>query len=367
MQHITVSVPDDVYRLTKIRAAEQGRSVNSLVAEFLRAEADAEFARLEELQRQVQAEIAQFRASDRLDRNQVRPRPRLAVLASAALSGAPRSHQPPEVSMAAYETIEVEQQGRVRIIRFNRPEKLNANNATLSAEFEEAIEEANADPDVGAIVSTGNGRAYCSGADLSGDRQPGREPRAPGRPFYELAAESKPIIGAINGAAVGVGITRALFFDTLIASTEARFSFRFAAIGFVPELGSTWMLPKIVGLHRAREMMLTGRIYSAQEVLQMGLVYRVVEPDRLIAEALALGEEIAANPPSTVRQIKQTMWADLITHDGFDDVWTRSNEAFRESTRSLEAREAIAAFREKRKPRFHDAEYMRQLAEQPRA
>jgi enoyl-CoA hydratase/carnithine racemase len=259
--------------------------------------------------------------------------------------------------MAAYREIEVEQVGRVQIIRFNRPETLNSLSPTMSAAFVEAIERANDDPDIGAIVSTGNGRGYCSGANIGGfgerqasDDADGGARQSPWDP--EFLSRSKPIIGAINGVAVGAGLTGPLHFDTLIASTQARFSMRFAAIGMTPELESTWLLPKVVGLHRANEMMLTGRVYSAEEALELGLVYRLVEPDRLLPEAVALGEEIAGNADVVLRKIKRLIWRDQIEYD-FETTRRRSAEVFGDSVQC-----------EKRPPRYHDPEYMARLADE---
>lgn len=272
--------------------------------------------------------------------------------------------------MVDYAEIEVQRQGRVQIIRFNRPDKLNAFSPTMSREFVEAIEAANDDPEVGAIVSTGNGRAYSAGADIggferrqAGEAQPSAATPAPRRSAFdaEFLVSSKPIIGAINGVAVGMGLTGPLHFDTLIASTEARFSMRFAAIGMTPEMQSTWLLPKVIGLHRANEMMLTGRIYSAEEALEIGLVHRLVEPDQLIPEAVKLGQEIANNADVTLRQIKRLVWQDLLETD-FAETTRRSGKTFSASVQSLQAREATRAFREKRPPRYHDTEYMQQLA-----
>ena len=171
-------------------------------------------------------------------------------------------------------------------------------------------------------------------------------------------SQSKPVIAAINGVAVGMSMAGPLLFDLLLASTEARFSMRFAAIGLVPELASSWMLPKVVGLHRAKEMMLTGRVYSAEDALE--LVHRLVEPDELIPEAVRLGQEIAANPESTLRVIKQMIWADLRSN-GDEGTWRRSAERFAAARKTVEHREALLAFRDKRPPKFHDDEYMEEL------
>jgi enoyl-CoA hydratase/carnithine racemase len=270
--------------------------------------------------------------------------------------------------MSNWKTLEIERHERVMVIRFNRPEKLNAMSADMSADFREAIEEANADPSIGAIVSTGNGRAYSAGADISGfnatfessSNQPVRERKGWSEPVFLM--ESKPIIGAINGLAVGVGMTGALLFDILLASTQARFSMRFAAIGLTPEVGSSWMLPRIIGLHNAKEMMLTGRIYEAQECLKLGLVHKLYEPEELVPAAIELAAEIAANPISTLATIKRMIWDDLAAID-VASVWRKSSDKFAESRKTPEHREALLALKDKRKSNFHDTKYMEELAE----
>jgi enoyl-CoA hydratase/carnithine racemase len=160
-------------------------------------------------------------------------------------------------AQSAYETIEVERDGRVGIVRWNRPDQLNAFNGTMYAEWIAAYDAFNADPSIGAVVCTGNGRAYSSGADIAGfersftgEAGPPEEPamHEPFDPWY--LATGKPTIAAVNGVAVGIGFTSILWFDLIIASTEARFSARFAAIGLTPELSSTWLLPRLIGLQR---------------------------------------------------------------------------------------------------------------------
>ena len=273
--------------------------------------------------------------------------------------------------MTEWETIEVEQYGRVKLIRFNRPNSLNAFNGTMYSEFRRAIEDANADPSVGAIVSTGNGRAYSAGADIGGfnatfenggSAGSAREERDDGTPFDPVfIMESKPIIGAINGVSVGIGLTGPLLYDMLLASTEARFSMRFAAIGLTPEVGSSWTLPHIIGLHKAREMMLTGKIYNAQEALELGLVRKLYEPEELVPAALELGAQIAANPISTLSTIKRMIWDDLAATD-VSSVWRRSSDHFANARKTTQHREALLAMGEKRDSRFHDVEYMSELA-----
>ncbi len=273
--------------------------------------------------------------------------------------------------MPDYQAIAVERHGRVEVIRFNRPEAMNSFTPDQTREFVEALEAANNDPEVGVIISTGTGRAYSAGADMggfarrqaAGGPDPAAQAQAPRRSPFDphFLASCKPIIGAINGFAIGMGFTGPLNFDVLLASTEARFSARFAAIGLTPEIHSTWLLPKIVGLHRAKEMMLTGRIYSAEDALELGLVHRLYAPDELLPAAIALGEEIARNPEVTLRKIKEMVWTDLREGADFEGVAKRSAANFSAALQSAEAREAVKAFGEKRTPRFNDTQYMEEL------
>jgi len=269
---------------------------------------------------------------------------------------------------APYETVEVERDGRVGIVRWNRPAKLNAMSQTMYAEFIEAYDAFNADPSIGVVVTTGNGRAYSAGADIErfessftgASTAPQKvPPHHPFEPWY--VADGKPLIAAVNGVAIGIGFTSLLWCDAVLASTQARFSARFAAIGLTPELSSSWLLPKIIGLQRAKEMMLTGRIWSAVEARDLGLVREVVEPDELVPRAIALGAEIAQNPPTTLHAIKRMLMEDLLAND-LPAIERRSGENFAAARATAEHREALYAIRERRPPRYHDTAYMEELA-----
>ncbi|MEZ4480076.1 MAG: enoyl-CoA hydratase-related protein [Dehalococcoidia bacterium] len=265
--------------------------------------------------------------------------------------------------MTQYETIEVDRSGRVGIIRLSRPDVLNAFNATMYREWGHAADAFNADPAIGAIVTTGNGRAYSSGADIGGFERtftggPGNQEEGSRSPFDpDRLAASKPLIAAVDGVAVGIGLTSILWFDRIVASTQARFSMRFAAIGLTPELNSQWLLPRLIGLHNAKEMMLTGRIYSAAEAKELGLVRHVVEPDELMPTAIALAAEVAANPIETLRAIKGAIHQDMQLTE-MAQTEKRSTALFGESRKTAVHREALLAIRERRAPRFHDAAHM---------
>src|SRR5882724_12034060 len=206
-----------------------------------------------------------------------------------------------------YETILTDLADNIFTITINRPDKLNALNTTMIHEFIDAIDKADADDAVRAIIVTGAGRAFCAGADLSGggktfDRvargrgeAPGPHRDGGGRVTLRIFDMKKPLIAAINGPAVGFGVTMTLPMDIRIASTAARIGFVFARRGVVPEACSTWFLPRLVGISRAAEWVYTGRVFGAEEAREGGLVSRVVEPERLLPAARDLALEIARN------------------------------------------------------------------------
>jgi len=249
----------------------------------------------------------------------------------------------------------LEKRGRVGIITLNRPERLNAWSREMARLVRQYIMECNNDDGIGAIVLTGAGRGFCSGADLQRPRAENGE-RPPAEPEQESSPElmqrSKPLIAAINGAAVGVGFTLPLVCDIRIASENARVSMRFVRIGLTPELGSTQILPQVAGLANAAEMMLTGRIYSAQEALRLGVVNKVVPHESLLDEAVALAEEIAFNPATHVRWAKRMLYANAV-NDNFRAVLQMEDEIFGQAARSPAFGEAARAFVEKRDPVFN--------------
>ncbi|MCZ2108357.1 MAG: enoyl-CoA hydratase/isomerase family protein [Dehalococcoidia bacterium] len=184
----------------------------------------------------------------------------------------------------AFEQITYETRGKVGLITLNRPEKMNAWTYTMMGEIREAMNQANADPAVGAIVITGAGRAFCAGADISDtfkaqiDAGSTRQASATGAENWVQFVQQnpKPTIAAINGAAVGIGITLILPFDIRLASTEARIGMFFVRMGLVPELASSHLLPQLVGSGRALEWCLTGRMIPAAEAREAGLVSEVL-------------------------------------------------------------------------------------------
>jgi 2-(1,2-epoxy-1,2-dihydrophenyl)acetyl-CoA isomerase len=246
-----------------------------------------------------------------------------------------------------------ERRDRAGLITLNRPDRLNAWTRDLGALLRERIEQCNADDGIGAIVLTGAGRGFCSGADLrpeptDGSAPPPREEE----PLPLFLQRSKPIIAAINGAAVGAGLTLPLACDVRIASERARFSMRFVRIGLTPEWGSTTFLPQIVGLGHASELVLTGRIIDATEAERIGLVNRVVPHEELIPRSLELANEIAFNPTPQVRWAKGLLQMNA-TSENIRAVLAHEMEVFGQAMRSPAFAEAGRAFVEKREPSFH--------------
>ena len=252
----------------------------------------------------------------------------------------------------------------VLTLTLNRPSKLNALTRTMLAELLEALERADADDAVRALIVTGAGRAFCAGADLSagarafdraarGDEQPGAPHRDGGGLFtLRVFALKKPVIAAINGPAVGFGATMTLPMDIRIASSASRMGFVFSRRGVVPEAASTWFLPRVVGINQAAEWVYTGRVFPAAEALAGGLVSRVVEPDALLPTARALAREIADNTSAvSVALARQMMWS-LLGADHPMAGHRLDSRAMEYMGRSPDAYEGVTSFLEKRPPRF---------------
>jgi enoyl-CoA hydratase/carnithine racemase len=261
----------------------------------------------------------------------------------------------------AYEHILYETRGPVALITLNRPERLNAWTGTMEDEVIDAVNGAANDPAVGCVVVTGAGRGFCAGADIGGwDQRIKGDARPPSKMLVERGSpevpaaltRGKPIIAAVNGVAVGVGLTMTLACDIRLASTEARFSARFVKVGLTPECGSSRYLPLVAGLPNALFLALTGRIIDAEEALQRRLVDRLVPPDQLLAEAMKLAEEIAANPRDAVWAAKRLLHQNA-TESDLRRVTTLESYSIRERQSEPDHREAVTAFLEKRTPTFN--------------
>ena len=253
-----------------------------------------------------------------------------------------------------------ETQGRVGIIRLNRPRRLNAWTDTMSGEITEQMRAWNEDDGIGAIVLTGEGRAFCAGADIGNFAErvetnregQGEQLHRGGHNLTTFIRRSKPTIAAINGYAVGVGLTMILPCDVRIASTAANLSIRFIKMGLMPELGSTRLLAQLVGLGNATEMCLSGRMVPAEEALRIGLVTAVTEPDELLPTALAKAEEIANNPTQAVMMIKELLRKNPLDPD-LEAVMEREGLRDQIARRLPDHAEAVAAFLDKREAQFN--------------
>ena len=250
-----------------------------------------------------------------------------------------------------------EQRDDVVVLTLNRPEKLNAWTPRMNAELTEAIEAADADAGVGAIVVTGAGRAFCAGADfnavfdaqIQGDDDAGI-PRA-SRDWVELVRSSKPLVAAVRGACIGVGLTMVLPFDRIVATEDAKLSIRFVKLGLVPELASTMYLPMRCGWGAASDLMLSGRTVSGGEALSLGLVDELAGPDELVDVALQRARSYAENPPQAVRWIKQLL-SENANETDTNAAQRRELTLLREGYATDEHKEAVAAFLERRPPKF---------------
>jgi enoyl-CoA hydratase/carnithine racemase len=254
-----------------------------------------------------------------------------------------------------YSTITYERREAVALITLNRPERLNAWTPRMASEQADAIRTANADESIGAIVMTGAGRGFCAGADmrdtfkkrLDGSDPGGNSEESGGMPpdvdWVGLARESKPLVAAVNGAAVGIGTTMILPFDLIVASELAKFGMLFIKVGLVPELASTRLLVQRVGFGRASEMCLTGRLYDGAEANRIGLADRLAAPDELLDTAIELAAEIAANPAPQLRMIKSLLTDNAVESD-LRLVQRREHELIRECWRSPEHHRAVDAF-----------------------
>ncbi len=264
----------------------------------------------------------------------------------------------------AFAEIRYEVADGVCTVTLNRPKKLNALTTVMLDELIAAFDQADADDGVRAVIVTGAGRAFCAGADLSAGAGTfdaaarGRAESAEahedggGRVTLRIFELTKPVIAAINGPAVGFGITLTLPMDVRLASAAARIGFVFARRGVVPEACSTWFLPRLVGMSRAAEWVYTGRVFDAEEARAGGLVSRVLAPEALLPAARALALEIAQNTSAvSVALARQMLWRMLGAEHPME-AHRLDSQAMFWTGRSADAREGVTAFLEKRPARF---------------
>ena len=271
--------------------------------------------------------------------------------------------------MSEFTQILYEVEDNIATITLHRPDKMNAFSSVMMNEMIAAFDKTDADDNVRAVIVTGYGdRAFCAGADLTPDN--GGRVFASGETVDSLSDGNvrdgggmltlriyeckKPVIAAVNGAAVGIGVTMQLAMDIRLASDTARFGFVFARRGIVPEAASSWFLPRLVGMQQALEWCYTGRVFGAEEALKGGLVRSVHPASELLAEARKLAREIADNTaPVSIALTRHMLWRNAAMPHPMDAHKIDSRAIYRRS-RSGDAKEGIASFLEKREPHYPD-------------
>lgn len=264
----------------------------------------------------------------------------------------------------AYEAILYDVQDRVATITLNRPERMNSFSDALLREWEDAIRRSADDDGVRAVILTGAGRAFCAGADLrvsaeedtvlmqgrnAGERRNSlrysvhRVPQA-------LQYLDKPYIAAINGAAVGAGMDMASMADIRIASDQARFGMSYVNVGLIPGDGGAWLLPRLVGLQKALDLIWRGQIFDASTALEMGYLFRVVPHDSLMEETRAYVQELVEGPPVAIQLAKRLVYRSIDL--SFPEALEAAQAAMTIVQSTEDSLEGPAAFREKRKPDF---------------
>ncbi len=271
----------------------------------------------------------------------------------------------------AFETLLYAVEDGIATVTLNRPDRLNAFTARMMSDMIAAFDATDADDAVKAVIVTGAGRGFCAGADLGAGgatfdytattdptrleaRVGGVQRDGGGRLTLRIYQSLKPVIAAVNGPAVGVGVTMQLPMDLRLASTSARFGFVFARRGITPEAASSWFLPKLVGMQTALEWCYTGRVFGAQEALDKGLVRSLHEPDQLLPAARALAREIIDNTaPVSIALTRQLLWR-MAGADQPMEAHRADSRAIQARGASADAREGVTSFLEKRAPDYPD-------------
>jgi enoyl-CoA hydratase/carnithine racemase len=253
-------------------------------------------------------------------------------------------------------SLQIDDLNRVRTITLDRPEALNAFNEALYDATAEALLDAAADPAVAVVLLTGNGRAFSAGTDLLEMHERATNPDfVAGKHGFlglldALVAFPKPLVCAVNGVGLGIGMTILGYADLVFMSTAARLKCPFTSLGVAPEAASSYLFPQLLGRQQAAWVLLSAEWVSAQEALEMGLVWRICEPDELLPEARRHAEVLAARPISSLIAVKQTMTTPL--HDEIRAARDRENAAFAELMGGPANLEALTAFAEGRSPDF---------------
>jgi 2-(1,2-epoxy-1,2-dihydrophenyl)acetyl-CoA isomerase len=259
-----------------------------------------------------------------------------------------------------YQQLRVDVDRGVAVVRLNNPSRLNAMSPIMTPELVDAFDRLGGDRDVRAVVVTGEGRGFSSGADLTSLGEPYRRGERP-RPSAFLAEgynrlipllvdAPKPVIAAVNGVAAGAGMTLALACDLRVASEDASFSMAFVRIGLIPDSGATYLLPRAVGMAKALELSLLSERVDAATALDIGLVHRVVPADRLVDEALEMAHRLAALPTAAIALTKRTLKeASRLSIDETLELEARRQD---EAAATDDHLEGVLAFLDKRDPTF---------------
>lgn len=249
-----------------------------------------------------------------------------------------------------------EKRDGVLLLTLNRPTRANAWTGELEDRYFDLLAEADTDRDVRAIVVTGAGKAFCPGADMDllqglGGGGGASLTESDRRPVTFPLSIRKPVIGAINGAAAGVGLVQALMFDLRFAAAGAKMTFAFSHRGLIAEYGSSWLLPRLVGTSRALDLLLSSRVVLAEEAAELGLVNRVCDPSTLLDETMAYAADLATKAsPASLATIKRQVYAHATV--GLDDALAESNHLMRQSLRGPDFKEGVASYVDKRLPAF---------------
>jgi len=263
-----------------------------------------------------------------------------------------------------FEDLRYEVADHIATITFARPDVLNAFRAATMREFLAALDRADDDDDIRTIVVTGDGRAFCAGADISGgaraftptESQERKEPARDGGGILALRVHAlqKPIIAAVNGPSVGMGATMTLPMDLRLASVNARFAFPFTRRGIIPEGCSSWFLPRVVGIGAASDWMLTGRLVEVEEALAAGLVRSVHEPDDLLPAAYSVARDISDRTAPVSASMTRQLLQRMLTAPDPMVAHLAESRGLAGRSRSDDAREGVRSFLEKRAPNFPD-------------
>ncbi len=262
-----------------------------------------------------------------------------------------------EENVMELRTVIYEVENRIATITLNRPDRMNAWTLDMMDDVIESFDMADKDDDVRSIIVTGAGKDFCAGADLSGGGTRGSDEGAPhrdsaGQAVLKIYDNKKPVIAAVNGVAVGVGVTMLLPMDIRLASDRARFGFVFNRRGFVPEGCCTWFLPRILGMARAAEWLYSGRVFSAMEALEGGLVSQVLRPEKLMPTAIELAREIADNNSAVSTALTRKMLYSMLSEDHPMAAHILESKCFGYMSKSEDGKEGVMSFMKKRPSDF---------------